>query len=435
VLVPVLVPVLVLVLVLVPVLVPVLVLVLVPVLVLVLVLLLVALPVLVPQLVPALAPLPKPVPLPHLGLLLRVRVPVRPLGPPPRGTPPRGPTRFDSASCVGGHGRTRDGQRRTPPPGQQGWLQLWLLTGNKWPRMSSAQHRHTCAGFKCSPGDHPDVLPSPGTVTPGSPEQQQQAVSTILVPCTHYKTVSLHGGAGVWATPHVKEVVGDFCRAASWVSNRGHHLFGEFMRVLLATWGGGPFAVPASVFARLRTWARRCFEVCNPHSPLYRRSLPEVLARGGDADSDAESDAGSDSEGEEEEEEGEEGEEAKEVEATPEGHNVKKAKTSKLPPHALNFDASMDECWLAGQLRGMSRELDRLACRFWDSDACKGEGMTGVPNPARGPCAGQVQGSGQAQGQGCHRRHRARRRRRRRGCRPPAGGPRAPAGPWAWAWP
>ncbi|MFN7900767.1 MAG: hypothetical protein ACK5N0_14105, partial [Synechococcaceae cyanobacterium] len=103
---------------------------------------------------------------------------------------------------------------------------------------------------------------------------------TVLEPGVHFKTVALHANRSVFATPFVKDVVDDFKVAAHFVNCRGQHIFAEFLRLVLGrSWAadlgghpvlGSPFAVPAVVWARLRTFHRRCFSVANPASKLYR---------------------------------------------------------------------------------------------------------------------------------------------------------------------
>ena len=147
-----------------------------------------------------------------------------------------------------------------------------------------------------------------GAVTP---DASKATHTTKLVPTQCYQTVPLHANDGVFLSPDVHQSVLDFYNAANEVSRLAQHLFATFVRLLLSSYGHSPFAVPGNVQARLRTWHRRCYSLCNPSSKLYSMTLEQVLGSGCEDDTE-EVEVGTEEEVEEEIEEGveEEAEEA-----------------------------------------------------------------------------------------------------------------------------
>ena len=213
-------------------------------------------------------------------------------------------------------------------------------------------------------------------------------------PVLHHQTVPMHARSNLWTNPLVHSVVSSFSAAANWLSKRAQLMFSQFVRLLVAG-APGPYGVSAGTFARLRTWYRRCFSLCNPASAMYGKSLEELRAARASSDSGSVGDVCEEDLQEEEEEEEEESSDVEgDVEGEVEGDGSKKC-PSISPEAARALDAPVwvllvcardmmvtlapcpqQEVEAHGRhLVGMASEVDALAIRGWD--ALVGHGMTG----------------------------------------------------------
>ena len=265
---------------------------------------------------------------------------------------------------------------------------------------------HTrCLEWLASAGVESAQVILPTAVAPDGPAK---APATRLDPTLHHSTICLHANNGLWVSSDVHRVVTDFHQAANWVAKRAQQLFGEFVRLLLATAGPGPFAVSPGVWARLRAWHRRCWAASNPCSLLFNTAYADYMVRvqRGEVDDDLE-EVGLGEDTEEGVQEDEEEDEEEDVvvedggecgveehkEETSAKSQPKKTRLSRedareldLPVWCVLFQArdllhvqapcdSNLVAWVQYNVDGMSTEVDRLACRHWDS--LVGEGMTG----------------------------------------------------------